>query len=128
MTELENLPAESLPSGNSLPAEAAAIVRAYQRASKADATVRAYTSDAKVFGAWCARFGFRSLPASPEAVMGFIAAEAQAGKAASTLGRRLAAIRYAHKLAKVSATAATGRIPSAPCRSRTGRRASTAAS
>lgn len=33
----------------SLPVEAAAIVRSYQRASKADATVRAYTSDARVF-------------------------------------------------------------------------------
>jgi site-specific recombinase XerD len=83
----------------SLPAEAAAIVRAYQRASKADATVRAYTSDARVFQDWCARFGFRSLPASPEAVAAFIVSEAEEGRAASTLGRRLAAIRYAHKLA-----------------------------
>jgi site-specific recombinase XerD len=83
-----------------LPAEAAAIVRAYQQASKADSTVRAYRADAQVFQAWCARFGFRSLPATPEAVTAFIVAEAEAGRAASTLGRRLAAIRYAHKLAK----------------------------
>lgn len=85
---------------NGLPAEAAAIVRAYQRASKADSTVRAYTSDARVFQDWCARFGFRSLPASPEAVAGFLAHEAEAGRSTSTIGRRLAAIRYAHKLAK----------------------------
>ena len=83
-----------------LPAEAAAIVRAYQQASKADSTVRAYRADAQVFQAWCARFGFRSLPATPEAVAAFIVAEAEEGRAASTLGRRLAAIRYAHKLAK----------------------------
>jgi site-specific recombinase XerD len=83
----------------SLPAEAAAIVRAYQRASKADATVRAYTSDSRVFQDWCAQFGLRSLPASPEAVAAFIVSEAEEGRAASTLGRRLAAIRYAHKLA-----------------------------
>ena len=82
-----------------LPVEAAAIVRAYQQASKADATVRAYRGDALVFQAWCARFGFRSLPASPEAVAAFIVSEAEEGRAASTLGRRLAAIRYAHKLA-----------------------------
>ncbi|MHC2109293.1 site-specific integrase [Methylobacterium sp. CM6246] len=83
----------------SLPVEAAAFVRAYQRASKADATVRAYTSDARVFQDWCARFGLRSLPANPEAVAAFIVSQAEEGRAASTLGRRIAAIRYAHKLA-----------------------------
>ncbi|MCJ2015917.1 site-specific integrase [Methylobacterium sp. E-065] len=55
----------------------------------------------RVFQAWCERFGFRSLPASPEAVAGFLAHEADAGRSASTVGRRLAAIRYGHKLAKV---------------------------
>ncbi|MCJ2140050.1 site-specific integrase [Methylobacterium sp. E-066] len=83
-----------------LPVEAAALVRAYQQASKADATVRAYTSDAKVFQAWCARYGFRSLPATTGAVAAFLVAEAEAGRSASTIGRRLAAISYAHKLAK----------------------------
>ncbi|MGH1592374.1 site-specific integrase (plasmid) [Methylobacterium phyllosphaerae] len=85
-----------------LPVEAAAIVRAYQRASKADSTVRAYRSDVQVFQDWCARFGFRSLPASPEAVAGFLAAEAEAGRSVSTIGRRLAAIRYGHKLVKAA--------------------------
>jgi site-specific recombinase XerD len=85
----------------SLPAEAASIVEAYQRASKADATVRAYRGDAAAFTAWCARYGFRSLPASPEAVAAFLVAEAEAGRAASTIGRRCAAIRYAHKLARL---------------------------
>jgi site-specific recombinase XerD len=97
----EVLPAEVPGEPSQLPAEAAALVRAYQRASKADATVRAYTSDARLFQDWCARFGFRSLPTAPEAVAAFIVAEAEAGRAASTLGRRLAAIRYAHKLAKL---------------------------
>jgi site-specific recombinase XerD len=88
-------------SGNAgLPAEAARLVEAYQRASKADATVRAYRGDAEVFQAWCSRYGFQSLPASPEAVAGFLVAEAEAGRAASTIGRRCAAIRYAHKLAR----------------------------
>jgi site-specific recombinase XerD len=95
------LPVETTELLGGLPAEAAALVRVYQRASKADATVRAYTSDARVFQDWCARFGFRALPATSEAVTAFIVAEAEAGRAASTLGRRLAAIRYAHKLVKL---------------------------
>lgn len=98
----EILPVELEEIRAGLPAEAAAIVRTYQQASKADSTIRAYTSDARVFQDWCAQFGFRSLPASPEAVAGFIVSEAEAGRAASTLGRRLAAIRYAHKLASAA--------------------------
>lgn len=86
----------------SLPAEAAQIVQAYQRASKADATVRAYAADARAFEAWCRVYGFRSLPASPEAVAAFLVAEAEAGRSASTIGRRCAAISYAHKLAKLA--------------------------
>ena len=94
-----NLPAGPTQICAGLPAEAAAIVRAYQRASKADSTVRAYTGDARVFQDWCGRFGFRSLPASADAVAGFLVHEAEAGRSTSTIGRRLAAIRYAHKLA-----------------------------
>ena len=82
-----------------LTAETAAIVKAYQRASKATSTVAAYRSDAALFEAWCQRYGFRSLPASSEAVAAFLVSEADVGRAASTIGRRCAAIRYAHKLA-----------------------------
>ncbi|KQT55062.1 integrase [Methylobacterium sp. Leaf456] len=87
--------------GPSLPAEAAAIVQAYQRASKADATVRAYAADWRAFQAWCAGYGFRSAPASPEAVAAYLVAEAEAGRSASTIGRRCAAISSAHKLGKL---------------------------
>ena len=82
-----------------LPVELASIVQAYQRASKSDATLRAYRSDAVLFQDWCARYGFSSLPGSPKAVAGFLTHEADAGRSASTIGRRCAAIRYAHKLA-----------------------------
>jgi site-specific recombinase XerD len=99
MAQSEFLPAVPDGDAGELPAEAAALVRAYQRASKAASTVRAYTSDVLVFQAWCDRYGFRSLPATPAAVAGFIVAEAEAGRAASTLNRRLAAIRHGHKLA-----------------------------
>lgn len=99
---VEVLPAEADASRRvgGLPVEAAGIVRAYQRASKADATVRAYSSDWREFQGWCARSGFPSAPASPEAVAAFLVSEAEAGRSASTIGRRCAAIRYAHKLAK----------------------------
>ncbi|MCJ2070784.1 tyrosine-type recombinase/integrase [Methylobacterium sp. J-030] len=83
-----------------LPAETQALVQAYQRASKSAATIRAYMSDVRVFETWCRRCGFRSMPAAPETVAAFIVSEAEEGRAASTLGRRLAAIRYGHKLAK----------------------------
>lgn len=52
--------------------------------------------------AWCSRYSFRSLPSNPDAVAGFLVAEAEAGQAVSTIGRRCAAIRYAHKLARLS--------------------------
>ena len=98
--EMRTLPAEPTQICAGLSTEASAIVRAYQRASKADATLKAYRADAKAFEAWCLRYGFRSLPASPEAVAGFLVAEAEGGLSTSTIGRRLAAIRYAHKLVK----------------------------
>jgi len=86
----------------SLPVEAAELGRSYQQASKADATVRAYRSDARVFQDWCARYGFRPLSASPETVAAFVVSGAEAGRSASTIGRRRAAITYAHQLAGLS--------------------------
>jgi hypothetical protein len=41
------------------------------------------------------------LPARPETVAAFLAAEAGDGTKPSTLARRVAAIRYAHKLAQL---------------------------
>lgn len=96
------LVAESVQRLDALPSELASIVQAYQRASKATSTVRAYTTDARVFQDWCAGYGFRSLPATAQAVAAFLGHEAEAGRATSTIGRRLAAIRYAHKLAGVA--------------------------
>lgn len=100
--EPEILPAISFEWGAGLSVETVAIVGAYQQASKADSTVRAYTSDTKVFQAWCERYGFRSLPASPETVAAFLAHEAEAGRSVSIIGRRLATIRYGHKLARAA--------------------------
>lgn len=102
MLKSETLPASievQRISGDNLPADALALVRDYQRASKASATVRAYKSDAAAFTAWCNGHGVSSLPAAPETVAAFLSHEAAAGRASSTIGRRLAAIAYAHKLA-----------------------------
>src|SRR4051812_46690684 len=72
----------------------------YARAEKAPATRRAYQTDHGLFVAWCEAKGVSpTLPVAAETVAAFLAAEAQVGKRPSTLGRRLAAIRYFHKLA-----------------------------
>ena len=67
-------------------------------AEKSVSTRKAYGTDFRLFRAWCDAKGVSSLPAAPETVAAYIAAEAQTAKP-STIGRRVAAIRYAHKLA-----------------------------
>jgi site-specific recombinase XerD len=69
------------------------------RHEKAEATRRAYRSDFDIFRAWCASRAASALPATAESVAAFLACEVQRGIRPSTIGRRVAAIRYAHKLA-----------------------------
>src|SRR5437762_7095579 len=69
------------------------------RQEKAAATRRAYGSDFQIFTAWCRSRALSALPATAESVTAFLAAEADNGLRPSTIGRRVAAIRYAHKLA-----------------------------
>jgi site-specific recombinase XerD len=71
------------------------------KAEKAVSTRKAYGTDFRIFKAWCDGKGVPALPASPETVAAFLAAEAGGGVKPSTLSRRVAAIRYAHKLAGV---------------------------
>ncbi len=73
--------------------------RTFAMAEKSDATRRAYRSDFDIFVAWCSARGVDSLPASPETVQVFLASQAIGKAKASTLNRRVAAIRYAHVLA-----------------------------
>jgi site-specific recombinase XerD len=68
-------------------------------AEKAVSTRKAYATDFRLFKEWCDGKGASSLPARPETVAAFLAAEAGNGTKPSTLGRRVAAVRYAHKLA-----------------------------
>jgi site-specific recombinase XerD len=74
----------------------------YARSEKSPATRKAYGTDFRLFKAWCDGKGAQALPAAPETVAAFLAAEAEAGVRPSTLGRRVAAIRYAHKLASLA--------------------------
>jgi site-specific recombinase XerD len=68
------------------------------KAEKAASTRKAYGADFRLFKAWCDGKKVAALPASPETVAAFLASESKTAKP-STLGRRVAAIRYAHKLA-----------------------------
>ena len=77
--------------------ETAAAV-AFALADKADATRRAYRSDWRLFVTWCTARGFTVMPAEPKVVATFLSSEAAAGTKPSTLARRVAAIRYAHRL------------------------------
>jgi len=80
-------------------ADAAEAAAQYRRASRAENTRRAYRAAVARFCAWCAEHGRNALPASPETVAAFLAAEAHAGLAVNTLRLRHAAIRYLHLLA-----------------------------
>jgi site-specific recombinase XerD len=53
-----------------------------------------------LFKVYCDAKGVSALPATPETVAAYLAAEAKTAKP-STIGRRVAAIRYAHKLAQL---------------------------
>src|SRR5262245_10279908 len=71
----------------------------FARASKAKATQEAYRSDFRIFESWCRSRGLSALPATAESLCAFLADEGSAGRRASTLFRRLAAIRYFHRAA-----------------------------
>ncbi len=71
----------------------------YLAARYSAATVRAYRNDWDRFVDYCRRTNRVALPAEPETVAFFLASEAQAGRRASTLQRRIAAIRLAHQAA-----------------------------
>jgi site-specific recombinase XerD len=74
--------------------ESSELARDFAKASKSAATRRAYGSDIAIFAEWCRTRGLTTLPASAEVVSAFLADQAARGKRPSTLGRRLAAIRY----------------------------------
>ena len=81
------------------PADAERVAHYVGRAS-AEATVRAYTSDWRGFIAWCARRGVDPLPSPPALVAAYLTELAEQGRARATVGRRLAAIVFMHRVNK----------------------------
>jgi site-specific recombinase XerC len=73
----------------------------FAAAATSSATLNAYRSDNRIFLEWCQEREVSSLPALPSTVAAFLAHEANRGCRPSTLGRRLAAIRNAHRLSGV---------------------------
>ena len=67
------------------------------KSSKANNTLRAYKSDFKDFGGFCAKHGFDSLPTEPKIVSLYLTHLSKNSKI-STLRRRLVSIGMVHKL------------------------------
>ena len=67
------------------------------KSSKANNTLRAYKSDFKDFGAFCAKHGFSSMPTEPKVVSLYLT-HLSANLKLSTLRRRLVSIGVVHKL------------------------------
>ena len=68
------------------------------KSSKANNTIRAYKSDFKDFGAFCAQNGFKSLPSEPKFVSLYLTYLSSKDIKMSTLRRRLVSIGVIHKL------------------------------
>lgn len=96
MTAALALPAATDPPAR--PEDVAERLRGYARASKAEATWRAYAADWRCFTTWCADHGRASLPAAPDTVAAYLACLAERRKP-STLARRIASIAQAHSAA-----------------------------
>ena len=68
------------------------------RNSKSNNTVRAYKSDFKDFGLFCAKNGFKSLPSEPKIISLYLTYLSKKEIKISTLKRRLVSIGMIHKL------------------------------
>ena len=67
------------------------------KSSKANNTLRAYKSDFRDFGVFCAKHGFNSMPTEPKVVSLYLTHLSSSSKI-STLRRRLVSIGVVHKL------------------------------
>ena len=68
------------------------------QSSKANNTVRAYKSDFKDFGLFCAKNGFKSLPSEPKIVSLYLTYLSTKDAKVSTLKRRVVSIGVIHRL------------------------------
>ena len=83
--------------------------RAFARQSKAENTLRGYRGDWKDFCRWCGARELSPLPASPEAVAGYIA-ECAGHLKVGSIQRRLNAIAEAHKAVGVDSPTSAGMV------------------
>jgi integrase len=77
-------------------AEAVDRARDFAKASKANATRKAYAADLRDFAAYCKRIAALALPADPAVVGTYLATIAET-KSVATIRRRMVAIAQAHK-------------------------------
>ena len=68
------------------------------KSSKSNNTIRAYKSDFKDFGLFCAQNGFKSLPSDPKIISLYLTNLSTKGLKISTLKRRLVSIGVIHRL------------------------------
>jgi hypothetical protein len=84
--------------GALVPAEIEAA-RGFAEAAIATSTIAGYEADWRAFRLWCGSRALSALPADPRTVAAWLASMAGAGIRASTLGRKVASLKYAHRLA-----------------------------
>jgi hypothetical protein len=72
----------------------------YAERARSTNTRRAYKADWDHFAAFCDSHGLTALPAAPETLGLYLTELAETGYKASTLQRRLSAIREAHRIAR----------------------------
>jgi integrase len=74
---------------------------AFAEAEKAASTREVYAADWRAFAVWCHARAATPLPAHPGIIAAYLSSLATEGRKASTIGRKLAAIAYRHKLAGI---------------------------
>lgn len=73
------------------------LAKSYMQRSLSPSTRKFYAIDLRIFAKWCESLGLIALPAIPDTLARFLAAQASQGIKPATLIRRLAAIRMAHE-------------------------------
>jgi integrase len=94
----------AVPASEGLPPVAAERLRSWwQRAQRVypPATLKAWRSDALIFGVYCKSLGVSALPASPETVAGFVLDCKELGKKPATVRRYLSTIARWHRAAEL---------------------------
>jgi len=86
------------------------LVQAFRVQGHADKTLREYEASFRIFADWCHPRDDCPLPASPDVVQRFIAAEADRGLKVATLKLRLAAIRFVHQQCELPSPTEMGSV------------------